>query len=105
MPDTLPARTARTITNPEMLRLHLDEIARRGYAVDDEENDPGVRCISAPVFTPSGEPFACVGIDGPSVRMPPEKDAIMAEFVTAAATDLTARLVDAASHIGASTAR
>jgi DNA-binding IclR family transcriptional regulator len=86
MPDELPARTARTITNPDMLRLHLGEIVERGYALDDEENDPGVRCISAPVFNALGDAIGCVGIDGPSVRMTTERlDQLANEVVRAAA--------------------
>ena len=80
LPDELPARTARTITNPDILKLHLIEIAQRGYAVDDEENYPGVRCISAPVFNgASGEAIGCIGIDGPSVRITEEKIAPLAQ--------------------------
>ena len=70
MPADLPARTGRTITNPEILQLHLSEIVQRGYALDDEENHSGVRCISVPVYNGAGgAPVGCIGIDGPSVRM------------------------------------
>jgi DNA-binding IclR family transcriptional regulator len=92
IPDELPSRTARTLTNPEILRLHLAEIAERGYAFDDEENDVGVRCISAPVFNAAGEPIGCVGIDGPSVRMTETQIEKLAEQVMATANQLTARL-------------
>jgi DNA-binding IclR family transcriptional regulator len=34
VPHELAARTSRTITNPEMLRLHLAEVVERGYALD-----------------------------------------------------------------------
>jgi DNA-binding IclR family transcriptional regulator len=89
MPKDLPARTARTITSPEMLRLHLTEIAEKGYALDDEENDPGVRCISAPVFNGALEAIGCVGIDGPSVRITHENIEAMAAHVVAAAARLS----------------
>lgn len=93
IPAQLPARTARTITNPQMLQLHLAEIAQRGYALDDEENHPGVRCISAPVFNgPGGDPLGCIGIDGPTVRMiDRDLDELAARVVTAA-SDLTLKL-------------
>lgn len=89
MPRELPARTARTITSPEILRLHILEIAKRGYALDDEENDPGVRCISAPVFNVRDEAIGCVGIDGPSVRITHGNAEAMAAHVVAAAARLT----------------
>jgi DNA-binding IclR family transcriptional regulator len=88
-PHELPARTARTITNPEMLRLHLAEILERGYALDDEENDPGVRCISAPVFNAAGEAIGCIGIDGPSVRMTSDRITDFAQHVARAASRLS----------------
>jgi IclR family acetate operon transcriptional repressor len=89
IPHELPARTPRTITNPDMLRLHLAQVVERGYALDDEENHPGVRCISAPVFNGGGEAIGCIGIDGPSVRMTIEQIDGLAELVTRAAEHLS----------------
>jgi DNA-binding IclR family transcriptional regulator len=94
MPPDLPARTGRTLTNPEMLRLHLADIVERGYALDDEENDPGVRCISAPVFNADGAAIGCIGIDGPSVRVTQDRIGALAGYVTAAAAQLSATIGD-----------
>jgi DNA-binding IclR family transcriptional regulator len=69
VPTTLPQRTARTITNPDALRAHLVDTRARGYAVDDEENAPYTRCISAPVFDQTGNAVGCIGIDAPSARL------------------------------------
>jgi DNA-binding IclR family transcriptional regulator len=88
IPNELPARTARTITSPEILRIHLAEIVERGYALDDEENDSGVRCLSAPVFNGSEEAIGCIGIDGPSVRITEANIGTMAGHVVAAAERL-----------------
>lgn len=92
IPEKLPPRTARTVTNPEMLRLHLKDVLERGYALDDEENDPGVRCISAPVFDAAGAPVGCIGIDGPSVRMTDARLPTLVEQVIAHAGRLTATI-------------
>lgn len=93
MPTELPARTPRTITNTKILQAHLDEIVARGYAIDDEENDLGVRCISAPVFDgPDGAAIGCIGIDGPSTRMTPESVLVMAGQVAEVAAELTRHL-------------
>jgi DNA-binding IclR family transcriptional regulator len=94
IPHDLPARTSRTITNPEMLRLHLDEVKRLGYAVDDEENDPGVRCVSAPIFNALGDSIGCIGVDGPSVRMSEDALETLCPQVVDAATRLTAVISD-----------
>lgn len=90
VPHELAARTSRTIVNPDMLRLHLAEIVERGYALDDEENDPGVRCISAPVFNARGEAIGCIGIDGPSVRVTEDRLHDLAASVVEVAERLTA---------------
>lgn len=75
-----------------ILRLHLADVAVRGYALDDEENDPGVRCISAPVFNAAGEAIGCIGIDGPSVRVTEERIQGLAQQVVTIAQELTARI-------------
>jgi DNA-binding IclR family transcriptional regulator len=92
IPEELPSRTARTYTNPDMLKLHLADIAARGYALDDEENDPGVRCISAPVFGAGGDAIGCIGIDGPSVRMTQAHLDALASQVMEVAQRLTTKL-------------
>jgi IclR family transcriptional regulator, acetate operon repressor len=43
------ARTAHTITDPAVLVAHLREVRERGWSVDDEENEAGVRCVGAAV--------------------------------------------------------
>ncbi len=93
IPSEMPARTMRTITTPELMKAHLSEIVQRGYAVDDEENDLGVRCISAPVYAgDSSEAIGCIGIDGPSVRVTGAAMEAMAVAVTDAAAELSEEL-------------
>lgn len=67
--DDLPAYTEQTITDPEALCLHLEQIRRDGYALDAEENEPGLRCLAAPVYDYSGTVIASVSLSGPSSRM------------------------------------
>lgn len=72
-PVELPSFTAKTITDPEVLRHHLDEVQRQGYAVDDEEFDIDVRCIAVPVFDFRGKAVGAIGISGPATRVTPER--------------------------------
>lgn len=96
LPDGLPARTVNTITNVSAMKTHLDVIRGVGYAVDDEENDIGVRCISAPVFS-SDPDFAigCIGIDGPSARVGVDMIETIAVSVVRAAHEVSAVLASA----------
>lgn len=66
-------RTDRTITDPDRLREELKETKRRGYAVDDEENIRGVRCIGMAVSGPDADVMGALSISGPSKRMTDER--------------------------------
>jgi DNA-binding IclR family transcriptional regulator len=63
----LPPKTERTITDPDELFEALAEIRERGYAIDNEENVEGLRCIAAPLLADS-EPIGAVSVSGPSSR-------------------------------------
>jgi IclR family acetate operon transcriptional repressor len=55
-------KSENTICDPAELRAHLDQIARQGYAVDNEEYLRGNLCLAAPVFDYTGRVVASVGI-------------------------------------------
>ena len=65
----LEKRTENTITNTEKLKQHLKLIFRQGYAVDNEENEKGIRCVGAPIFNQQGKVIAAISISGPAVRI------------------------------------
>lgn len=67
--DDLKARTPHTKTSPSDLRAELVNIRLLGFAVDDEENEPGIRCIGAPVLDYSGKAIAALSISGPCERI------------------------------------
>src|SRR5262245_19709952 len=46
----LAANTPRTITDPQILKIQLKNVRELGYATDDEETMPGVRCVAAPIY-------------------------------------------------------
>jgi DNA-binding IclR family transcriptional regulator len=77
----LPRFMKNTITEPEELKKELQLIQERGYAVDNEENEPGVRCVAAPILDSSHHVIASVSISGPSVRITPAKIPGLAEMV------------------------
>ena len=69
----LPQRTARTITDYSTLRESLRTVKAQGYAVDDEENEEGIRCLAAPVLDKTGRPVAAVSLSGPAFRVTKRK--------------------------------
>jgi IclR family acetate operon transcriptional repressor len=60
----LPRRTANTLTTAEALIADLHAARARGYAIDDEEDNPGVACIGAPVFDRAGSIVAAISVTG-----------------------------------------
>jgi DNA-binding IclR family transcriptional regulator len=65
--------THRTIATPEALRAEIEKTRRRGYAVDDEELEEGLRCIAVPVLDAQRQPVAAVSVSGPSFRVTAQK--------------------------------
>lgn len=70
---TLTPLTKNTLTDPDSLRAQLDAARSRGYSVDDEENEIGIRCVGAPVFDHSGHVAAAVSISGWTITMTRER--------------------------------
>lgn len=62
-----------TITNFEELKTELEDIRQKGYAVDNEENEIGVRCIGVPIFNRHGKVEAAISISGPAIRVTESK--------------------------------
>lgn len=58
----LPLRTPRTITSVALLCEHLAQVRERGYAIDIEENETGVRCAAVPIFLGQPAPAAAVSV-------------------------------------------
>lgn len=66
---TLTRFTPATLTEPQGLRDELATIRRRGWSVDDEEANPGMRCVAAAIFNEYGEARAGISLSGPSARL------------------------------------
>ncbi len=65
----LPARTPHTITRLDDLMQELQRVRQGGYALDDEEREMGVRCISAGLLNGAGKVIAAIGVAGPTSRL------------------------------------
>lgn len=65
----LAKRTENTITDAVQLKEHFKIVRNQGYAMDDEENEKGVRCVGAPIYNEAGHAVAAVSISGPAFRV------------------------------------
>lgn len=88
----LAAITPHTITRVEQLREDLDGIRAKGFSIDDEEFELGVRCVAAPIRDWTGQVSAAISISGPTFRITPEHLPALAEAVKAVAAEVSAEL-------------
>ncbi|MGA2465405.1 MAG: IclR family transcriptional regulator [Thermodesulfobacteriota bacterium] len=65
----LAKRTENTIIDPTQLKDHLKSVRAQGYAIDDEENEKGIRCVAAPIYNEVGKTVAAISISGPAFRI------------------------------------
>jgi DNA-binding IclR family transcriptional regulator len=65
--------TPKTITTQAAFEAELRRIRGAGYAVDDEEQHEGLRCVAMPVFCYTGQVFASMCVVGPKHRMTHQK--------------------------------
>lgn len=88
----LAARTPRTITKPAALRARLTQVSRKGYALDDEESEAGMRSIAAPIRNAVGEVIAAVALAGPVQRLSREVIDRLIPLVVGTARAVSSRL-------------
>ncbi len=84
--------TAHTLTTIDELETELSRVQRLGYAFDDEELHPGVRCISAPVRDRARRVVAAFGISSPSVRLTRERIGEIGEQIRSCARGISTQL-------------
>jgi len=88
----LASRTPKTIVDVAELKQDLATVRARGYAIDDEELEIGLRCIAAPIRDHSGAVVAATSVAGPAQRMTKKALIAMAPEVIAAAEAISTRL-------------
>ena len=69
----MPQITKYTITDPAQFRAELERVRRRGYAIDDRENEPEVRCVAAPIFDHTDGVTGALSVSGLVSRMTPAR--------------------------------
>lgn len=59
---TFVKHTNKTIDNLETFLKELEQVRNQGFAIDNEENEPGVRCSAAPIYNHNGQVIAALSI-------------------------------------------
>jgi IclR family KDG regulon transcriptional repressor len=85
--------TAKTITSPARLREELEATRQRGYALDDEEFEEGIRAVSAPIRNIDGNVIAALSMPGPTNRMPPQRISEIVDALLEAASAISAHVL------------
>jgi len=89
----LEPRTDSTICDPAKLFEELRTVAGRGYALDQEEFEPGMSCAAAPVLDGEGRLVAALSVSGPAFRLDERAlHMVVAPLVQRAADTLSADL-------------
>lgn len=88
----LARRTPYTITSIRKLKEELERTRRRGYSLDDEEDELGIRCIGAPIFNHEGNVIASISIAGTVMQIPKDKITQLGQVVKETAQRISARL-------------
>lgn len=89
---TFSPQCINTILSKERFLAELALVARRGYAVDNEEFEEGLRCIAAPVRDHSGEVAGAISIAGPTFRVTGSRLPALSREVQKIAAELSTAL-------------
>ena len=84
--------SANTILSKDRFLADLALVASRGYAVDNEEFEEGLRCIAAPVRDHSGDVAGAISIAGPTFRVTGARLPALSREVKRIAAELSAAL-------------
>ena len=85
----LTRRTAHTLTTLAEIRREAELTRKRGYSLDNEEFNAGIRCLAVPVYGADGHVAAAIGITAATVRFTKERIPEMATAVKTAAVELS----------------
>jgi DNA-binding IclR family transcriptional regulator len=85
----LTPHTPYTLVSRSQILKELDRISTRGFAVDNEEMEEGVRCVAALVFDHRQQVVAAVSVSGAAMRITPDRIKNFGEKVKKCALDIS----------------
>jgi IclR family KDG regulon transcriptional repressor len=84
--------TDKTIVRRAHLERELSSIRKKGYAIDNEEHEIGVRCVAAPVRNNNSAVCGAVSVSIPTVRLPDEEIPRYRDIIVQAAEEISRRM-------------
>ena len=84
--------TVHTITDFKTLKRELQKTRSRGWAMDDQEERLGQRCIGAPIYDYRGEMIAAISASGNLETLPDEKISTVAAYVMRIAREISRKI-------------
>ena len=91
-PASMVRFTPNTITDPDSLRQHLAVVRERGYAIDDEEHENGIRCVASAVKDHAGRVAGAISLSGPTLRVSRERAESLGQLVCNTSRQLSTAL-------------
>lgn len=92
IPEQRKSYQPNTITDLDAILEELRRTRRRGYAIDNVERDPDVRCVGVPVYSANRQLVAGLSTAGPSMTMTDEKLLECAGILQSAAMKMRDRI-------------
>ena len=81
--------TEKTLTTAEEMFSNIQEIRNRGYSIDNEEHEIGIKCAAAPIFNHNQEVIAGISVAGPIMRVDEKKLKVMAKEVLRVSSEIS----------------
>jgi len=90
--QVLSAYTPNTVKTLSQLLTDLRMIRKRGYAVDNEEIEIGLRCVGAPIRDYSGTMVGAISVAAPAARLTRQKIYAFVRLVVSTAEEISEKL-------------
>ena len=81
--------TSRTVVSVDALKEQLALIKRRGWSIDDQEHELGIRCVAAPIKNEQGIAYAAISLSAPTTRLSEDRVPLLASQITSAASQIS----------------
>ncbi|MCR8629963.1 IclR family transcriptional regulator [Paenibacillus radicis (ex Xue et al. 2023)] len=81
--------TEKTVSDPNLLRIELDQIRKRGYSISDEDYEAGAIGVGAPIFGKNGKLIAAISAGGPTIRVSQDDIPMLGQITVEAANKIS----------------